>query len=211
MINFLFQITGRVSTRQFISAPSLDDAANLPSLFPAVPPEEVLFRRINAPTRYEEHDIYFANEHLPPNQTLPNSDFLKAIHTYTSDFYANATMDNGRSVWSSMDETALLALGFLLEETAVEALGETGDMVFVEGEEVLDDGKSGYESEFSVASGRRSVSRGWDLPEEDTLRRKTGDVGSNEGELSQSQTRKKRRRLSESGRSSEKLARLDGD
>lgn len=34
-----------------------------------------------------------------------------------------------------MDETALLAMGILLEEAAAEALGETGDLVFVEGDD----------------------------------------------------------------------------
>jgi hypothetical protein len=33
-----------------------------------------------------------------------------------------------------MDETALLALGILMEEVCRETLGETGDMVFTEGE-----------------------------------------------------------------------------
>lgn len=34
-----------------------------------------------------------------------------------------------------MDETALIALGILMEETAREVLGETGDLVFLEGDE----------------------------------------------------------------------------
>jgi hypothetical protein len=33
-----------------------------------------------------------------------------------------------------MDETALLALGILMEEVAVQSLGESGDLVFTEGE-----------------------------------------------------------------------------
>lgn len=37
-----------------------------------------------------------------------------------------------------MDETALIAMGILVEETAKESLGETGDMVLVEGEEISD-------------------------------------------------------------------------
>jgi len=36
----------------------------------------------------------------------------------------------------SIDETALLAVGILLEEAAKDVLGERGDMVFVEGEEM---------------------------------------------------------------------------
>ncbi|WEW59750.1 hypothetical protein PRK78_005230 [Emydomyces testavorans] len=194
-------ITGRVSTQKFRSAPSLEDVGNLPKTFPSVPPDEVLFRRLSAPTRYEEDDIYFANEHLPPDQTLPDSDLLKAIHTYTSDFYSNATVDHGRSVWSSMDETALLAMGILLEETTTEALGKTGDMVFVEGEEAVDDTEPGYESEASVAAGRRSVSRTWGSLEPDAARTRIRGVGGKGDEVVRTWNRRKKRRLSDSGRS----------
>jgi hypothetical protein len=97
----------------------------------AVPPEEVLFRRRGAPIRYEEDDIYSADRHLQPHQRLPDSDLLKTIHAYASDFYANATPNNGKSDWKSLDETALLAMGILLEEAAVEALGKTGDLALV--------------------------------------------------------------------------------
>jgi hypothetical protein len=34
--------------------------------------------------------------------------------------------------WKSMDETALLALGILMEELCQEALDQTGDLVFTE-------------------------------------------------------------------------------
>ena len=34
-----------------------------------------------------------------------------------------------------MDETALLAMGILIEEAAKESLGETGDLTFTEGED----------------------------------------------------------------------------
>jgi hypothetical protein len=82
-----------------------------------------------------ENDFYFAHENLPPDQCLPSSDILKAIHTYASDFYVNATTNQGQNDWRSMDETALIALGILLEEAARESLGETGDMIFIEGQE----------------------------------------------------------------------------
>lgn len=98
----------------------------------AVAPEEVLFRRKGAPIRYEEDDIYPADRHLEPHQRLPDSDLLKTIHTYASDFYANATSNGGKSDWKSLDETALLAMGILLEEAAAEALGKTGDLALVE-------------------------------------------------------------------------------
>jgi hypothetical protein len=98
----------------------------------AVPPQEVLFRRRGAPIRYEEDDIYCADRHLEPHQRLPDSDLLKTIHAYASDFYANATADGGKSDFKSLDETALLAMGILLEEAAAEALGKTGDLALVE-------------------------------------------------------------------------------
>jgi hypothetical protein len=77
---------------------------------------------------------YAADEKLPPDQHLPDSELLKAIHAYASDFYSMATHNKGRCDFRSLNETALLALGVLLEEAAVEVLGETGDMVLVEPE-----------------------------------------------------------------------------
>lgn len=133
-----------------------------------------------------ENDFYFANEELPVDQPLPDSDLLKAIHAYTSDLYANATSDRGQSSWRSMDETALIALGFLLEETANEALEETGDMVFVEGEEVAS-------SENGLSSRRTSVSTTASLGPI----RAFGADGSGADELTtlRKRSRSKRRRL----------------
>jgi hypothetical protein len=116
----------------------------------AVPPEAVLFRQKNAPTRYAESDIYFANEHGSITD-LPDSDLLKALHCYASDFYSRATVDGGLGDWRSLDETALIALGILMEEATRDTLGQTGDLVFTEGEEV--------DASSNVHSGRRSKSR----------------------------------------------------
>lgn len=69
---------------------------------------------------------------------LPESDLLKALHCYTSDFYSRATSDAGIDDWKSLDETALMALGILIEEAALHTLGETGDMVFTEGERMTE-------------------------------------------------------------------------
>jgi len=102
----------------------------------ALPPEEVLFRRKGAPVRYEENDIYWADRHLKGGQMLPESDLLKAIHTYASDYYGRSTTNKGAADFESLDETALLALGILLEEMAAHVLGETGDLAFTEGEEI---------------------------------------------------------------------------
>ncbi|KAI9779322.1 MAG: hypothetical protein M1839_007430 [Geoglossum umbratile] len=127
-------VAGRVSSTGFAPSspfPSLHRDRTSPTLV-AAPPEEVLFRRKNAPTRYAEADLYFANEDLPPTSKLPGSDLLKAIHTYASDFYAR---NGGTHDWRSMDETALLAMGVLLEEAGAGALGRTGDLAFVEEEQ----------------------------------------------------------------------------
>jgi hypothetical protein len=134
----------------------------------AIPPDEVLFRRRGAPVRYEEDDIYTADRHLGPHQRLPDSDLLKTIHAYASDFYANATPDGGKRDFKSLDETALLAMGILLEEAAAEALGKTGDLALVEDalEEKIDvgatarsDGKGNNALKRSVVERPQSRSR----------------------------------------------------
>lgn len=106
-------------------------------------PEEVLFRRKGAPQRYQEHDIYFANQRDLPNGgngVLPDSDLLKAVHSYVSRYYgAQRRSEGGQASTAaderSMDETALLAFGILLEEAGREVLGRRGDLVFTEAAE----------------------------------------------------------------------------
>lgn len=126
---------------------------------PTLAPEEVLFRRRGAPVRFAEKDIYHANERLPHGgqDVLPDSDMLKAIHQYASHYYAalaSADTTQRRVVGTqkvniderSMDETALLAFGILLEEAGREALGKKGDLVFTEGVEANADGEQGEET-----------------------------------------------------------------
>ncbi|KAI1481082.1 hypothetical protein F4774DRAFT_424400 [Daldinia eschscholtzii] len=118
---------------------------------PTLAPEEVLFRRIRAPVRYAEKDIYQAHEALRDGGrgTLPDSDMLKAIHSYSSHYYAALAAARGeagdrRNIDEhSMDETALLAFGILLEEASRSALGRTGDLVFTEGVAIRQNGESG--------------------------------------------------------------------
>ncbi|KAK3309187.1 uncharacterized protein B0T15DRAFT_392092 [Chaetomium strumarium] len=105
-------------------------------------PEEALFRRKNAPVRYAEQDIYWANEDLPNGGLghLPDGLLLKSVHSYASRFYEAAATRLGSRCYvgtrtideRSMDETALLAFGVLLEEASREALGKAGDLVFTE-------------------------------------------------------------------------------
>lgn len=129
-----------------------------------LPPDEVLFRRAGAPQRYAEHDIYYANERQlgrGGRAGLPDSDLLKAVHSYASKFYAaqqreqqifttpgvpvGDAADPGEDE-RTMDETALLAFGILLEEESRQLLGRKGDMVFTEGAGEHD-GDEGHEDE----------------------------------------------------------------
>lgn len=146
-------VAGRVSSTGFIPPnPRVSAYRDTPSSSTvAVPPEEVLFRRKGAPIRYEEDDFYWSDRRLTDKQKLPESDLLKAIHSYASDFYGRAVKGRGMVDFESLDETALLAVGVLLEEMAGEVLGETGDLAFVEGE---DDGAGeGVLPEESTPSG----------------------------------------------------------
>jgi hypothetical protein len=121
-------------------------------------PDEYLFDCKGAVERYHEFDIYQAHDRDLTDggiDDLPDSDLLKAIHSYTSQFYSRTRMGeintgaqtlpgvkrkNIRKTnfnMRSMDETALLAFGILLEEAGKDILGKTGDLVFTEGEEIL--------------------------------------------------------------------------
>jgi hypothetical protein len=104
--------------------------------------------------RYEESDFYFASDSLP-SQALPDSDLLKALHCYTSDFYSRATTDGGRGDWRSMDETALLAMGILMEEFCRDILGDAGDMVFTDG--TPGDGDQAPHKKVSQGNGQSAI------------------------------------------------------
>ncbi|KAI9859183.1 MAG: hypothetical protein M1824_003869 [Vezdaea acicularis] len=131
-------VAGRVSTNGFLPS-KLDAAATqhrtIPSLQPSAP-EAILTRRRHAPERYEEADPYFPPD-PPDNTPLPPKDLLSAIHAYTSDFYGWMLRDRegrdvGGATWKSLDETALIALGVLMEEWGREVGKEAAD-VLVEG------------------------------------------------------------------------------
>ena len=117
-------VAGRANYEGFLSVPRASKYRDKASTtLTPIPPEEVLFRRRGAPERYEENDVYFADRHLDQAkelQRLPDSDLLKALHAYASDFYARASEGRGEHDWESLDETALLALGILIEEAAAQ-------------------------------------------------------------------------------------------
>jgi hypothetical protein len=126
-------------------------------------PDEVLFRRKDAPQRYAEYDIYFSHERDLPRSgrgMLPESDLLKAIHTYSSHYYAASGLQSrtlgGRNADNcSMDETALIAFGILLEEAARDVLGRRGDLIFTEAAE-----SSHASADESLAKARERVAVG---------------------------------------------------
>ncbi|KAF2178573.1 hypothetical protein K469DRAFT_695370 [Zopfia rhizophila CBS 207.26] len=124
-------------------------------------PDEVLFRQKNAPTRYAETDFYFANTHLGADQALPCSDLLNALHAYVSKFYASSSEKLSEKAWKSMDETALIALGILVEETVKEVLGETGELAFLgtpeDSPEPSSAGDSALDSPLSGVEGARDA------------------------------------------------------
>jgi hypothetical protein len=155
------RLAGRVTiyhetARRMAGAPSLAEERNKSHRFSSkaiIGPDGYLFRSKGAPGRYQEYDIYQANERELPEggrHVLPESDLLKAMHGYASQFYELTSMgepktqgEEQRDLESkpnlnmrSMDETALLAFGILVEEASRELLGRTGDLVFTEGEEI---------------------------------------------------------------------------
>lgn len=114
-------------------------------------PDEVLFKAANAPTRFEETDYYYAHRNLPKDQKLPDGELLSALHVYISKLYSRTQEPGGQKAWKCMDETALIALGILLEESTKGILGETGDFALVEG--ARSEEEDPIEDEESVARG----------------------------------------------------------
>lgn len=104
---------------------------------------------------------------------------LKAVHGYASHFYealgqrldSNERRTARRVDERSMDETALLAFGILLEEAARASLGRDGDLVFTEG--VSDDEADGNAEQSSHVPARQgSLTSLGSKGDEDFWRRK---------------------------------------
>ncbi|KAL8634247.1 hypothetical protein Q9189_000167 [Teloschistes chrysophthalmus] len=189
---------GRISTRGPTAQPRYSTTRDTPtsSTLP-LPPEEILFARRNAPERYEEDDFYWANRELKEEgrEVLPDSELLKGVHEYVSAFYGRVfgVGEGGRGGgggegggkgidFKSMDGTALMCLGVLLEEAAEGVLGETGDLVFVEGAEEVGEGDEGVwegEGEEVVGKGIGGGAEARDSDEEsdDTGERESSDAG----------------------------------
>lgn len=105
---------------------------------------------------------------------LPPSDLLKAVHSFASRYYdalgdggkREAHFVGGRNITEkSMDETALLAFGILLEEAGREVLGARGDLVFTEGEEFVPTGDEASAEDQAERSGSEDGLEAKDIAE----------------------------------------------
>jgi hypothetical protein len=95
------------------------------------PPNEVLQHIDGAPKGDDFDDAYYSwADDLPRELKLPDSDLLKALHTYASDYYGHA--ESATHSLLSMDGTALIASAILLEELVAESLEKSGNLVFCE-------------------------------------------------------------------------------
>ena len=149
----------------------------------------MLFRSVNAPPRYEENDIYWQDRFLRPDQKLPESDLLKALHTYAADLYGRSLGPEADVSYESLDGSALIALGVLMEEACKEALGETGDLALVEGEEVDEPERSAH------ASRRTYENDEQDRENASAIEGSDEDTQTSQNEAGQGLSRQKRRKV----------------
>ena len=87
---------------------------------------------------------------------MPESDLLKALHAYASDYYGKILGEEAEISYGSLDGSALLALGVLMEESAKDCLGETGDLAFLEGEKVDDENQRGESFNLNGSNAHKS-------------------------------------------------------
>jgi hypothetical protein len=126
---------GRVTNVHFTKDPvDEDELFDDPEIErPPLHPEEILLSNAKAPQLIQDDPdpVYERwTRNLPPQLKLPDSDLLQAIHAYASDYYS--VSPGGDIAYGSMDGTALIAIGMLLEEMSAEALGETGHLALLE-------------------------------------------------------------------------------
>lgn len=92
-------------------------------------PNHALAQRLNVPV----DAIPVPDTDSVNGETLPRSDLLNAIHGYTSNlFHQRATDGQHNGLMRSMDESALLTLGMLVEELASEVIGTSGHLMLAE-------------------------------------------------------------------------------
>lgn len=116
---------------------------------------------------------------------LPDGDLCAAVHEFASLFYGAVGRE---SDWRSMDETALLAVGVLLEETVSGLLGETGWTAFVEGERW--EGEEDGTATVKMTGKKRHSEENIERPESDA---ETAEDDTSKAETSQSDSAKEPR------------------
>jgi len=115
-------VASRVSYEGFIKPAVVDEHGETKSRSgKAMPADEVLGQRKRAPD-----EVYNVSQ----AEGLPESDLLVAVHQYASDYYH--LTGQGEINKRSLDESAMLAVGILLEETISGLLGETGHLALVD-------------------------------------------------------------------------------
>lgn len=142
----------------------------------------------------------WCNEETLDDVPLPESEIIEAIQSYAGHFYANTTDSRRTEHFSSMNGSALIAMGVLLEELGSELLGETGDMVLVEREDSDDYDSGHYASDVSISSsahtGKTSRKRSASIMSRGTSKNMSGTE--EESSSSRKRAKNKKRRLDKS-------------
>lgn len=115
----------------------------------AIPPDEIL-DRLN-PTKLKIPMVY--REEFPENLKLPSSDLLKALHYYTSTKISMS--DDLTRMKRSMNDTALLAFGLLIEDWADMILDSDAADMFTE-DDPTDEAQDSVTSEEEYSSSSSS-------------------------------------------------------
>ncbi|KAK6497878.1 hypothetical protein TWF481_012277 [Arthrobotrys musiformis] len=92
--------------------------------------DEILFHNPSNPSFVLPDSVKNILEDQKVTGNLPDSDLLKVVHRYVAEFFAAKGWDEVMT--RSMDESAMLAIGVILEEYCREMIGKDGDMVFAE-------------------------------------------------------------------------------
>ncbi|CCE85334.1 Piso0_004922 [Millerozyma farinosa CBS 7064] len=117
----------------------------------AIPPDEIL-DRLNS-TKLKIPMVY--REEFPDDLNLPSSDLLKALHYYTSTKISMS--DDLTRMKRSMNDTALLAFGLLIEDWADTILDSGVADMFME-EDTTDEHQDSVASEEDYSSSSNSES-----------------------------------------------------
>lgn len=141
-------ISGRVNRQRFLSRSNTSRWRRNVSSTRAVRPSNAILSRLEGDEDLED----WIDEETLDDIPLPESDIIEAVQSYTGHFYANTTDSRRTEHFSSMNGSALIAMGVLLEELGNELLGETGDMVLVEREDGDNYDSGHYASDVSISS-----------------------------------------------------------